>query len=190
MLLESLFSLAILTTWSAAAPPAVAAATAKRQTNVAAIDGRTATSSHVLALNVSSFILLTFIEALVMALGVATGFSGLGLFFSKGLHERSARRSLEPTDPRWMETQVNALAGGNIFCIYRTACDDPRTARLLASGVEMLLSILKATPWSSLAENSFYARMITSVRLAASVGERTPRLCKTKFPCRTRTHGS
>lgn len=41
---------------------------------------RTFTNSHVLAFNVTNFMLLLFLKALLVAVGFATGFSGVGLY--------------------------------------------------------------------------------------------------------------
>ncbi|XP_064486141.1 uncharacterized protein LOC135398686 [Ornithodoros turicata] len=179
--------LLLLSTWSIAGWTASASAPVARPASqvLTAREARVATTSQVLAFNVSSFVLLMFIKAMMVTLGVITGFSGLGLLVGRSLEQRSSRAASDVTRLRWMEDQVAAVATGNIMCVYHYACEEPLRAKILASGADIVIAVLKMTP-ISLPQGPFYEKMIASIRLAANVGEQTPQLCKLKFPCKER----
>ncbi|KAM7289000.1 uncharacterized protein ISCGN_029137 [Ixodes scapularis] len=148
--------------------------------------GRTFTNSQVLAFNVSNFMVVLFLKALLVALGFATGFSGLGLYAGGYGRADDHGPPLSPVADQgrmtWLTTYLAALNTGDDACLRRLACEDPGTARMYASGKEMLLYVLRRAP-VLLPYNSAYDRMVESVRTAARIGNRHQHLCRRKYPC-------
>ncbi|XP_077538102.1 uncharacterized protein LOC144150142 [Haemaphysalis longicornis] len=159
--------------------------------------GRTLTNSQVLAFNVSNFAAVMFLKALLVALGFATGFSGLGLYTARredGQQDFTFELPMPPVRPpaqqadngywRWFTTYLSSLNTGDYACLRRLACEQPERARLYAGVKDTLVSALRMAPWL-FSHNSAHDKITASVRSAAQIGTRNHRICRIKFPCRT-----
>ncbi|XP_077524267.1 uncharacterized protein LOC144135490 [Amblyomma americanum] len=115
----------------------------------------TAVATQVLAFNVSNFVAVLFIKALLVALGFATGFSGLGLWRTdtqQFTHEFPVPPSVQRAEQeqqghvRWLTTYLATLNSGDHRCLKRLACEQPEWARFYAGAKEMLVAALRMAP--------------------------------------------
>nr|XP_037275500.1 uncharacterized protein LOC119168199 [Rhipicephalus microplus] len=126
-------------------------------------DGRTFTNSQVLAFNVSNFVAVMFLKALLVALGLATGFSGFGLYTARRTdpphefaafqyHPRrpSSHPAYEPPEDhghiRWATTYLSSLNTGDYRCLKRIACEQPERARFYAGLKDTIVAALRMVP--------------------------------------------
>ncbi|KAH6926801.1 hypothetical protein HPB50_022335 [Hyalomma asiaticum] len=160
---------------------------------------RTFTNSQVLAFNVSNFVAVMFLKALLVTLGLATGFSGFGLYtarrtdphdFTLQYHPRPpppSQATHEPQDHghiRWATTYLTALNTGDYRCLKRIACEQPERAQFYASLKDTIVATLRMVPWM-FSQNPDHDKITAAVRSAARIGTRYHQLCRRKFPCRS-----
>ncbi|XP_075724077.1 uncharacterized protein LOC119168199 [Rhipicephalus microplus] len=164
-------------------------------------DGRTFTNSQVLAFNVSNFVAVMFLKALLVALGLATGFSGFGLYTARrtdppqefaAFQHHPRRPSSHPVyDPpedhghiRWATTYLSSLNTGDYRCLKRIACEQPERARFYAGLKDTIVAALRMVPWMY-SQNPDHDKITAAVRSAARIGTRYHQLCRIKFPCKS-----
>ncbi|XP_065307084.1 uncharacterized protein [Dermacentor albipictus] len=165
--------------------------------NASSPDGRTFTNSQVLAFNVSNFVAVMFIKALLVALGLATGFSGFGLYTARRTDPPEFALQYRPGPPsqavhepqdhghvRWATTYLTSLNTGDYRCLKRIACEQPERARFYASLKDTIVAALRMMPWM-FPHNPNHDKITEEVRLAARMGTRYHQLCRIKFPCRS-----
>ncbi|XP_075555676.1 uncharacterized protein LOC142588096 isoform X1 [Dermacentor variabilis] len=176
--------------------------------NASSADGRTftnsqralsplAAASQVLAFNVSNFVAVMFLKALLVALGLATGFSGFGLYTARRTDPPEFTLQYRPRPPsqavhepqdhghvRWATTYLTSLNTGDYRCLKRIACEQPERARFYASLKDTIVAALRMVPWM-FPHNPNHDKITEEVRLAARMGTRYHQLCRIKFPCRS-----
>ncbi|XP_075555677.1 uncharacterized protein LOC142588096 isoform X2 [Dermacentor variabilis] len=165
--------------------------------NASSADGRTFTNSQVLAFNVSNFVAVMFLKALLVALGLATGFSGFGLYTARRTDPPEFTLQYRPRPPsqavhepqdhghvRWATTYLTSLNTGDYRCLKRIACEQPERARFYASLKDTIVAALRMVPWM-FPHNPNHDKITEEVRLAARMGTRYHQLCRIKFPCRS-----
>ncbi|KAL3213895.1 hypothetical protein MRX96_007303 [Rhipicephalus microplus] len=160
-----------------------------------------AAASQVLAFNVSNFVAVMFLKALLVALGLATGFSGFGLYTARRTdpphefaafqyHPRrpSSHPAYEPPEDhghiRWATTYLSSLNTGDYRCLKRIACEQPERARLYAGLKDTIVAALRMVPWMY-SQNPDHDKITAAVRSAARIGTRYHQLCRIKFPCKS-----
>ncbi|XP_051164652.1 uncharacterized protein LOC127283677 [Leptopilina boulardi] len=133
---------------------------------------RSASTSQVLNLNLSSLLLLLVLKAVVYGAGYLGGHNNFNNFNARGLE-----------DDMVSEGEV-ALAVGFLIgdtCLYRAACEVPQTAKEYLGAAEMILQAIKLMPQTSKLDEK-YEKKMTDFRKAIEYG--TAGHCPSEYNCK------
>ncbi|XP_043466573.1 uncharacterized protein LOC122501288 isoform X2 [Leptopilina heterotoma] len=134
---------------------------------------RSASTSQVLNLNLSSLLLLLVLKAVVYGAGYLGGHNN----FNNNVNARGLEEDMVS------EGEV-ALAVGFLIgdtCLYRAACEVPQTAKEYLGAAEMILQAMKLMPQTSKL-NEKYERKMADFRKAIEYG--TGGQCPSEYNCK------